>query len=44
MKKAPHLIKIQKKKLLKNKITWISKINKNKKNPSIFIANEFLMH
>ena len=39
--KSPHLIKIQKKKLKKTKIMWVSKINKIKKNPSIFIANEF---
>ena len=39
--KSPSLIKIQKKKLLKNKIVWVSQINKIKKNPSIFIANEF---
>ena len=39
--KSPALIKIQKKKLVKTKIIWISKINKIKKRPSIFIANEF---
>ena len=39
--KSPSLINIQKKKLHKTKIIWISKINKIKKNPSIFIANEF---
>ena len=39
--KSPLLIKIQKKKLIKTKITWISKINNIKKIPSIFIANEF---
>jgi len=39
--KSPSLIKIQKKKLLKNKITWISEINEIGKIPSIFIANEF---
>ena len=39
--KSSLLIKIQKKKLIKTKITWITKINKIKKNPSIFIANEF---
>ena len=39
--KSPALKKIQKKKLYKNKITWISKINKINKNPCIFIANEF---
>ena len=39
--KSPSLIKIQKQKFIKNKIIWISKINKIKKIPSIFIANEF---
>ena len=39
--KSPSLIKIQKKKLTNTKISWISKINKINKNPSIFIANEF---
>ncbi|MBD1164496.1 SAM-dependent methyltransferase [Pelagibacterales bacterium SAG-MED13] len=39
--KSPKLIKIQKNKLNKKKVTWISKINKIKKSPSIFIANEF---
>ena len=39
--KSPSLIKIQKKKLMKTKVTWISQINKIKKNPCIFIANEF---
>ena len=39
--KSPSLIKIQKKKLKKIKITWISKIEEIKKNPCIFIANEF---
>ena len=39
--KSPVLIKIQKKKLAKSKISWISQIDKIKKNPSIFIANEF---
>jgi NADH dehydrogenase [ubiquinone] 1 alpha subcomplex assembly factor 7 len=39
--KSPSLIKIQKKKLAKTKIMWVSKINKIKKKPSIFIANEF---
>ncbi len=39
--KSPALIQIQKKKFIKNKITWISKINKIKNLPSIFIANEF---
>jgi len=39
--KSPRLIKIQKKKLLNNKIIWVPKLNNIKKNPSIFIANEF---
>ncbi|MBD1174039.1 SAM-dependent methyltransferase [Pelagibacterales bacterium SAG-MED01] len=39
--KSPSLIKIQKKKLIKTKIIWISKINELKKIPNIFIANEF---
>ena len=39
--KSPSLVSIQKKKLDKTKIVWISRINKIKKNPSIFIANEF---
>ncbi len=39
--KSPLLIKIQKKKLNKKKITWISKIGKISKVPSIFVANEF---
>tara|TARA_B100000902_G_C27209399_1_gene863485 strand:+ start:148 stop:1194 length:1047 start_codon:yes stop_codon:yes gene_type:complete len=40
--KSSSLIKIQKKKLIKNKIKWVSKISNIKKIPSIFIANEFL--
>ena len=39
--KSPLLIKIQKKKLFRFRVKWISKINKLKKIPSIFIANEF---
>ena len=39
--KSPNLVKIQKKKLSGNKIIWMSKIEKIKKNPCIFIANEF---
>ena len=39
--RSPLLIKIQKKKFIKSKIKWISKIDKLKNNPSIFIANEF---
>ena len=39
--KSPKLINIQKKKLSKEKVTWISRIDKLKKDPCIFIANEF---
>ena len=39
--KSPFLIKVQKKKLKNAKIIWTSKIDKIKKIPSIFIANEF---
>ena len=39
--KSPGLIKIQKKKLKKSKIIWLSNLNNLKKNPSMFIANEF---
>ena len=39
--KSPILMRIQKEKLSKSKIIWVSQINKIKKNPSIFIANEF---
>ena len=39
--KSPSLIKVQKKKLYKNKITWIPEIKRLKKIPTIFIANEF---
>ena len=39
--KSPTLIKIQKKKLYGNKITWLTEIKKLKKNPCIFVANEF---
>ena len=39
--KSPSLKKIQKKKLFKSKITWISNFDRIKKLPSIFIANEF---
>ena len=39
--KSPLLIKIQKKKLVKFKVAWVSKISKIKKIPTIFIANEF---
>jgi len=39
--KSPLLTKIQKKKLSNSKIVWLSDISKIKKNPCIFIANEF---
>jgi len=39
--KSPTLKNIQKKKLKGNKIVWLSNINKIKKKPTIFIANEF---
>ncbi len=39
--KSSSLIKIQKKKLTKTKIRWIPRLNKIKKEPCIFIANEF---
>ena len=39
--KSPLLITEQKKKLKKKEILWISKIDRLKKIPSIFIANEF---
>ena len=39
--KSPRLIKVQKKKLSNNKIIWVPKLDNIKKNPSIFIANEF---
>ncbi len=39
--KSPTLIKTQKKRLSKVKITWVSKLSKINRNPSIFIANEF---
>ncbi len=39
--KSDTLIKIQKKNLKKNKIVWLSNLDQVKKNPSIFIANEF---
>ena len=39
--KSPSLIKIQKRKLKKNKITWINQINKIGNFPSLFLANEF---
>ena len=39
--KSPYLIKLQKKKLINSKIAWVSNINKIKKIPCIFVANEF---
>ena len=39
--KSPRLKKIQKNKLKGKKINWLSNINKIKKGPTIFIANEF---
>ena len=39
--KSPALIKIQKKRLVKNKIVWLTKINKIPRVPTVFIANEF---
>ena len=39
--KSPKLIKIQKKKLIQEKIIWVSDIKKIKNSPTIFIANEF---
>ena len=39
--KSPTLINIQRKKLEKYKVSWVYRIDKIKKNPSIFIANEF---
>jgi len=39
--KSPSLTKIQKKKLFKTKINWVTKIKNLEEVPSIFIANEF---
>tara|TARA_B100001057_G_scaffold157378_1_gene157970 strand:- start:5572 stop:6618 length:1047 start_codon:yes stop_codon:yes gene_type:complete len=41
LEKSPSLIKIQKKKLIRTNVVWVSKISDIKKSPSIFIANEF---
>ncbi len=41
IEKSPSLIKIQKEKLDKKKVSWVSNIKKIKKNPTIFLANEF---
>ena len=39
--KSPSLINIQRKKLIKNKVSWISKISDLNNEPCIFVANEF---
>ena len=39
--KSPSLIKIQKRKLKKNKITWVNQINKVENFPTLYLANEF---
>ena len=39
--KSPSLTQIQKKKLSINKVVWLSKFDKIKKIPCIFVANEF---
>ena len=39
--KSPKLIKLQKNKLRGNNIIWLSNLNKIKKKPTIFLANEF---
>ena len=39
--KSPKLIKLQKRKLRGNNIIWLSNLNKIKKKPTIFLANEF---
>ena len=39
--KSPTLINVQKKSLKKDKIVWLSDINKIPKKPTIFVANEF---
>ena len=41
LEKSIFLKKIQKKKLICKKITWLSSINKLKNGPNIFLANEF---
>ena len=41
LEKSQLLKKIQKKKLQKNKVTWINSINKIKNGSNIFMANEF---
>ena len=39
--KSPSLVRIQKKKLNQYPITWVSRIEKLKEYPSLFLANEF---
>ena len=39
--KSPKLIKLQKNKLKGNNINWLSNLDKIKKKPTIFLANEF---
>ena len=39
--KSPNLIRVQKRKLKSGRIIWLSKLTNLKKNPSLFIANEF---
>jgi len=41
IEKSPSLIKKKKKKLYKNKISWIKNVKNIKKKPTIFLANEF---
>ncbi len=40
--KSNKLIKLQKKKLKKDKVTWLKNLNKLNNKPTIFIGNEFL--
>ena len=39
--KSKHLIKIQKSKIISDKVEWISNLDEINKGPTIFIANEF---
>ena len=41
LEKSKFLRKIQEKKLNSHKITWLNSLNKLKKGPNIFLANEF---
>jgi len=41
LEKSKHLIKIQKKKIISNKVKWISSLSEASKDPIIIIANEF---